>query len=135
VAGGTLEAVVREWRARGLTGPAGAAFTGVTVRDTLLRPMNAGLATYHGQIVGRTDTIPAVVDEETWRTARAILTDPARRTSAGRPPESLLAGLLRCAVCGARMTARYRRPRRPAWQDRDLRLPYRARQPNPDASR
>jgi hypothetical protein len=91
-----------------LTGPGGAAFTGTSVRDTLLRPMNAGLATYQQQVVGRTDAIPAVIDEESWQTVRAILTDPRRRTTRGRPPVSLLAGLLRCSVCGARMSARYR---------------------------
>jgi len=48
--GGSLEAVVREWRGRGLTGPQGAAFTGTSVREVLRRPMNAGLS--HLQRVG-----------------------------------------------------------------------------------
>jgi DNA invertase Pin-like site-specific DNA recombinase len=105
--GGSLEAVVREWRARGLTGTQGAEFTGVTARDALLRPLNAGLATYRGEVVGRS-TAPAIVDEETFTAVRAILTDPKRRTTVGRPPTSLLAGLLRCGVCGGRVSARNR---------------------------
>lgn len=107
-AGGSLEAVCREWRDRGLVGPRGAPFTGVSVRDVLLRPMNGGLGVYRGEIVGKSGA-PAIVDEETFRTARAVLSDPRRRTNVGRPVLSLLSGLLRCGVCGARMSSRYRR--------------------------
>ncbi|MGH8867917.1 MAG: recombinase family protein [Actinomycetes bacterium] len=108
MSGGSLEAVVREWRdLRGLRGPAGAEFTGVTVRDVLLRPINAGLAVYRGKVVGDSEA-PAIVDREAFETVRAILTDPKRRTTVGRPPKSLLAPFLRCGVCGGRMHARYR---------------------------
>jgi site-specific DNA recombinase len=102
VAGGTLESIVRDWRKRFGTGTLGGEITGVQVRDILLRPMNAGIAVYKGAEVGRT-ALPAIVDEETWRTARAILTDPARRTTRGRPPRSLLAPVLRCGFCGGRI--------------------------------
>jgi site-specific DNA recombinase len=113
--GGTLEAVVREWRGRGLVGPQGARFSGVAVRDVLLRPMNAGLTFYLGSEVGETihdpkdDPIPTITDEQTWRAVKAILTHPDRRTTVGKPPTSLLAGVLRCVVCEGRMTARTRR--------------------------
>lgn len=102
--GGTLEAVARRWRENLGTGPKGGEITGVQVREVLLRPMNAGIATYHKQEVGRTN-LPVIIDEETFRTVRAILSDPARRTSRGRPATSLLAGVLRCAECGKSLQA------------------------------
>lgn len=104
VEGGSLEAIAKEWRRRGLKGPRGADFTGVVVRDVLLRPMNAGIAVYYGQEVGRTDS-PTIIDEDTFRTVRAILTDPKRRTRRGRPTENLLSGILRCKYCGKPVTA------------------------------
>jgi DNA invertase Pin-like site-specific DNA recombinase len=100
--GGTMGGVVREFEARGLRGPLGARLTHPAVRDYLLRPMNAGVAVYQGVEVGTTD-LPRIVDEDTWRTARAILTDPARRSTRGRPPKTLLGGLLVCTVCEGKL--------------------------------
>ena len=101
-AGGSLESVARRWREVLGSGPQGGEITGVQVRDVLLRPMNAGIATYRGEEVGRT-VMPVIIDEETFRTVRAILMDPARRTSRGRPATTLLAGVLRCGDCGKSM--------------------------------
>jgi site-specific DNA recombinase len=97
--GGSLESVAKDWRTRLGTGPRGGYLTGVQVRDVLLRPMNAGIATYLGDEVGRTNG-PAIIDEDTFRTVRAILTDPKRRTRRGRPSETLLSGIMRCQYCG-----------------------------------
>lgn len=108
--GGSLESIGREWTRRGLTGPRGAKFTGVVVRDVLLRPMNAGIAVYYDQEVGRTDS-PVIIDEETFRTVRAIITDPRRRVTQGRPPEALLTGLIRCQICGGAVTGASRTQR------------------------
>lgn len=102
-AGGTLEAVVRDWRDRGLAGAQGGRITGVQVRDTLLRAMNAGLSVYRGEIVGRTKGIPTVIDEDTYMVVRETLLDPARRTTVGQPTKTLLAGVLRCTTCGQRL--------------------------------
>jgi len=97
--GGSLESIAKDWRARFDGGPKGGYITGVQVRDVLLRPMNAGIATYLGEEVGRTKS-PAIIDEDTFRTVRAILTDPKRRTRRGRPSETLLSGIMRCRYCG-----------------------------------
>lgn len=109
-AGASLESIVRSWKAQGIVGPEGRKVGAVQIRDYLLRPMNAGLATYKGEEVGRTD-LPTIVDEDTFRTVRAILMDPSRRTTRGRPPVSLLAPVLRCGVCDGRVGARSRQRR------------------------
>jgi DNA invertase Pin-like site-specific DNA recombinase len=120
--GGTMRGVVTEWQARGLTGPSGGAITHPSARDYLLRPMNAGIAVYQGVEIGETG-LPRIVDEDTWRAVRAILTDPSRRTSVGRPPRTLLGSLARCAVCGERATggsraSRVGPPREPIYKCR-----------------
>lgn len=97
--GGTLESVVRRWRETMGTGPQGGEITGIQVRDVLLRPLNAGLAFYKGEEVGRT-VLPVLIDEPTWRIVRAILMDPSRRTTKGRPAVTLLAGVIKCTKCG-----------------------------------
>jgi site-specific DNA recombinase len=97
--GGTLESVARRWRETLGKGPKGGEITGIQVREVLLRPMNAGIAMYHDEEVGRT-VLPVIIDEETFRTVRAILMDPARRTSRGRPATTLLAGVIKCSKCG-----------------------------------
>jgi site-specific DNA recombinase len=106
--GGSLEAVVREWKSRGLVGPQGAKFTGVAVRDVLLRPMNGGLRSYKGTILPGQTEAPAIIDSDTWHAVVAILTDPARRTTVGRPATTLLAPVLRCAICEGRMSGKSR---------------------------
>lgn len=98
--GATLRAVLREWESRGLTLPNGNPLTAQAVRDILLRPMNAGLSVYKGQILEAVHEAPAIVSVETWRGVVAILTNPSRRTSPlGRPTTTLLGPVLKCAVC------------------------------------
>lgn len=103
-----VKAVMREWNRRGLTGVHGHAFSVVTVRDILIRPMNAGLASLKGEILGRSDDIPAIVDEDLYYAVHAILTDPSRGTGRGAPATSLLSGLLWCSMCGGRCNAAQR---------------------------
>jgi DNA invertase Pin-like site-specific DNA recombinase len=106
--GGTLEAVKREWHQRGLVGPLGAKFDAVTVRGVLLRPMNGGVSQYKGEFVGKTQ-FPSIVSEEDYLECRSILKDPSRRTTVGRPVLSMLAGVIRCGICGGRVSTRKRR--------------------------
>ncbi|MBU6151868.1 MAG: hypothetical protein KGR25_10485, partial [Chloroflexi bacterium] len=114
--GGTLRSVVHRWRRAFGTGTNGGRITGVQVRDVLLRPLNAGLAVHRGEIVGRSN-LAVIVDEDTWRTVRAILMDPARRTTVGRPAVTLLAPVLRCAKCQGRMSGGQRHRRQGAEKD------------------
>lgn len=97
--GGSLRSVVGEWNSRGLCGPRGAAFTSQTVRHILLRPMNAGLACYKGQILEVAHEAPAIIDVETWRAVKSVFNEAAKRAPRGRPATSLLAPVLKCTVC------------------------------------
>jgi hypothetical protein len=119
--GGTLYAVAKDWRARGLTGPTGAAFTDVAVREILLRPANAGLSAYKGEVVGTGDW-PPITDPDTYAAVKAILEDPSRKQGVGKPQTTLLAGVLTCR-CGQRMHGGFRGHR----DDGTPRLNYRCR--------
>ncbi len=75
------------------------------IRQILLNPRNAGLATYMGEVVG-TGTWPAIIDEATWDATRVLLTDPSRRKTVNAPKRTrLLSGLVFCGVCGATVKA------------------------------
>lgn len=99
-AGGSLRSKVLDLRARGVTGAKGAPFTAQSLREALLRPLNAGHVNLRGQIILNASTAPRIVDPELWEQVRAILLDPARRTGRGRPSRSLLAGIAQCSKCG-----------------------------------
>lgn len=105
LAGAGLITIAKEWNARGLRTPSEASCGGgrgwnhSAVRTVLLRSLNAGLITYKGKITGRAKCDP-IVSEDTWRAARALITDPARRTTPGPKPRWLLSGVLVCGACG-----------------------------------
>jgi hypothetical protein len=96
--GGSLGSVVRKWNDGGVQTSAGNTWTFTQVRQVLLRPRNAGLADWKGEIVGPSE-FPAIVSEDVWRAAVATLRDPARRRSQSNKAKYLLAGIARCH-CG-----------------------------------
>ena len=74
--------------------------------STLRNPRHAGLVRYHGQVVGEAADGQKIVDRDTFERAAAILNDPTRRTSPGRPANTWLGGgLLTCGRCGSNMAA------------------------------
>jgi site-specific DNA recombinase len=102
--GGTVSAVMREWRRRGLvTAQGGKPPTRQSVITILRNPRLAGLAVLpgrdgkrQGEIAGRGEWEP-VLAEETWRAVDALLADPARKPPRG--VRTLLGGLAACP-CG-----------------------------------
>jgi hypothetical protein len=52
--------------------------------------------------------IPAVLDDETYQKARAVLTNPNRGSNNGRTVKSLLVGFLVCGLCGAKLSTKVR---------------------------
>lgn len=71
------------------------------LRKLLLRPRNAGLMEHHGEITGNA-IWPGIVTEEDWRACKAILQDPARRTTTGNGRVWLGSGLYDC-YCGQKV--------------------------------
>lgn len=69
-----------------------------SVRDVLLNPRNAGIREYRGEEYAA--QWPGCIDVETYRAARAILTDPDRRP-VGAYGVALLTTVATCGVCSA----------------------------------
>lgn len=118
LAGVSLSEIARNWNAAGFTTPApyNGPWTVQSVRRVLLRPANAALimrpAPDDGEILGPATWEP-IVDEATWKAARAILGDSSRRVSPGAKPHHLLTGVLICGVCdGTYFCMRYAAGRR-----------------------
>ena len=77
-----------------------------TLGTILRNPRNAGLATYKGTITGEAADGLRIVNRDLWEKVNAILTDPSRRTSPGRPANTPFGGgLLRCGKCGGPMAS------------------------------
>ena len=103
LAGDSLRALVVDWNEREITGPTGRRWTTQTLRGMLLAPRLAGLRTHRGTLYPSMEIQP-ILELDTWQTLRALLTDPARRSTAvGGTPQHLLTGLAFCGVCGARL--------------------------------
>jgi site-specific DNA recombinase len=98
LAGGTLTGISRLLNGAGLLTPQGRPFRHNAARVILQNPRNAGLRAYRGEIVGSA-VWPAIVPEETWRAADALLSDPSRRTNNGTARRWLLGGLALCGRC------------------------------------
>lgn len=133
--GAAVYAVAQRWNAAGVTGAGGGRWTTTSVRAVLLRARNAGLYERHGEVTGSTAAWPAIVDEETWRAVRAILTSPARKDNhAGTAASHLLTGIALCGGCGVTVVAGHSADGTPRYRcSRHVRqLP---RRPGPHASR
>lgn len=100
----SLAAVARELNERGLPTSTGRRWTYARLRDVLIRPRNAGLLNHGrydrgtGEIIGPASW-PAIIDEETWRAALTLLTDPARRRQQGNTIRWLGSGIYTCTKC------------------------------------
>jgi len=98
-AGDSLTSIARDLNKRGINHRTGRAFTPVTVRQIIMRPMNAGLLYRKGEYFGASQA-PALVSERDWRAAVAKVSAPERRVTPGPTPQHLLSGIASCAVCG-----------------------------------
>jgi DNA invertase Pin-like site-specific DNA recombinase len=117
--GDSLYSLCRELNGAGFVTTAGKPFKDSGLRYLLLNPRNAGLRahpdekTKERKIVGPA-AWPAIVDEETWRTAHALLTDDARLTNRlGAARRWLLVNLALCGRCDDGTTVRV------TYRDRD----------------
>jgi DNA invertase Pin-like site-specific DNA recombinase len=103
--GVTILGIARDLNDAGqTTARGGNPWTSAGVRQLLANPRNAGLRARNGDIVGPAKW-PAIVDEDVWLAAQAVLADPARRTNRGTGERRwLLTALARCGVCEANGT-------------------------------
>jgi DNA invertase Pin-like site-specific DNA recombinase len=99
LAGLGTHTIAKQWNAAGQRTTAGNEWNNVNMRLLLIRAINAGLIEHQGKVIGPANCEP-IVDEDTWRAVRAILTDPKRRQGPGPKPRHLLTGVLVCGVCG-----------------------------------
>ena len=100
LAGASLSGIARRWNQANLLTPVGNPWEHRAVGLTLIKPRNAALRTYHGEIVGPAVWEP-IIDEATWRIAEGILRAPARYTGGQGRRMYLLTGVGLCGVCGA----------------------------------
>jgi site-specific DNA recombinase len=107
LSGDSLRGICLDWNMAGHQAPRGGRWTTQTLRRMLLSPRLAGLREHHGQLYE--GSFSAILERETWQAVRAILTDPARMTTAvGGTARHLLTGISFCGVCGAKLrTTRY----------------------------
>lgn len=96
--GGSLNSLAQDWNDRGITTSGGSKWIGRDIGRMLVRPRNAGLSVFRGEVVGKARW-PAIVPEELWRAVCTVLSDPARRTSPGPARRWVGSGLYRC-YCG-----------------------------------
>ena len=108
VRGASLFEIAARWQAADFGGP-GRVWGGTDVRRILISPRHAGLIVHRGEIMVDMDgneiraAWPAIVSRDLWEACRSVLA--ARATGVGiARRRSLMTGLLRCGVCGAKMT-------------------------------
>jgi site-specific DNA recombinase len=104
VRGDSLRGIVTDLNARGVPSPAGKEWGKTMLRHLVTRERNVGLRVHHGKVIGKGDW-PPILDRALWEQVRAILTDPARKTSTGSAAVHLLSGIAWCGVCDGPMRA------------------------------
>lgn len=98
LAGGSVRGIAAGMTARGVVTTAGNPWKPTELRRLLANPRHAGLRVHKGEVVGPGSWL-AILDEDTHKSVRAVLSDPSRH-KAGRPRRYLLTGLAKCSVCG-----------------------------------
>ncbi|WP_194239985.1 recombinase family protein [Amycolatopsis sp. YIM 10] len=99
LAGVKVHTVVKGVNERGVRTTTGRLFSGPAFQDVLMRPRNAGLAVYQGEVIGKAEW-KRIVSPAKWRAVVSILKDPARRSSPGNRVRWFGSGLYLCETCG-----------------------------------
>lgn len=105
VAGDSLSGIARDLNSRGITTSTGSRFTSLEVRRIVIRGRNVARIELQTGSRPRRTTLggpaqwPAILDEDTWSAARAIIDDPDRLTHSSSQPRWLLTGIALCGVC------------------------------------
>lgn len=94
-AGESIQSIVNEWNAKGITTTGGRRWRGTGLRALLTNPRYAGLSVYEGQVVGKTN-YPAITDEATFN---AIKDSRTKRGAGHNARKYLLSGIVVCSKC------------------------------------
>lgn len=100
---GSAQKVADLWNGRGLRSVNGLEFTADTATATLKRPALGGFVVHEGKIVGRLPGEP-ILDKRTYERLQAMYAGRKRGRVAGK--SYVGTGILRCGVCGVKLTAR-----------------------------
>ncbi|MGV4984580.1 recombinase family protein [Streptomyces sp. NRAIS4] len=96
-AGATLSGIATDLNKREVLNRNGKPWSHNSVRYLLQNERYAGLREYNGTTYA--GKWPAIVTEDQWRQAVAVITDPSRKTSPGPARKWLLSGIALCGVC------------------------------------
>ncbi len=108
LAGASIVTITNRLNAAGMLSTRGKPWARTMVRAMLLNSRNAAIRTYRGEEIGP-GMWPAIVPEETYRAAVAILDDPVRRKNLGTTARRWLGGgLFQCGRCDAPVRVGYR---------------------------
>ncbi len=113
ISGVSLHAIARRWNAQGVKTPYGNIWRQKTVRAMMVSPRLPGFRVHRGEIALDTEGNPVmarrppILDMDTWEALQATILDPARTGNhvhrGGK--KRLLAGLVRCGLCGTPMSS------------------------------
>ncbi len=106
LAGESIRSIVMGLQAREIASASGGKWSATTLRRVLGSGRIAGLREHHKEIASPAEW-PAIITVEESERIRATLADPDRRTNKAAR-RYLLAGLVRCGLCGCQMVARPR---------------------------
>jgi site-specific DNA recombinase len=115
LSGASLRSIASRWNAAGLLTVEGKQWTGVTVRQTMVRPAIAGLAVYRGEILPGVEAAwPAIITTDVREAILTLIANPSRK-KAKRPGSVFLgSGLYVCGNCGQTMNMTNRATRKTA---------------------
>jgi DNA invertase Pin-like site-specific DNA recombinase len=107
LAGDSIRGIAADWNRCGIATTTGGRWRPSSLRRLLLSARIAGIRDLHGVV--SEGTWPAIIDRMTHDRLRSLLRDGRRRSSlAGTARRYLLAGMLRCSVCGHVLVSRPR---------------------------
>lgn len=104
LAGESVSSIARDWRARGVRGAQGGAWTASSLRRSLAAPALVGDRAYAGEVVAH-DCWPPILDRVTAREV-ARLVEGGIRARTAMQRRRCLSGLITCGVCGRMMVVR-----------------------------
>jgi hypothetical protein len=96
--GRSTKSILRDLAAAGVVGKNGRSFTPKSLQKILCSPTIAACREVDGVFV-QSDAWQPILEREVWDKVRAVLKDPARRTSHSTARRWLLSGIIQCSRC------------------------------------